>query len=131
MEPITFEEFVEKIGGPEQTSDIELRGMAKDIDLDVPPNIRRDTLLRRLFEASDIPKKSTPVEATPKPASSPQEPPGVVYQVSLKAQANRWRGGYLWRTGVTEIPEKMMSKAMLLALEGDKDFRVRKVRIEE
>ena len=131
MEPISFEEFKEKL---KDESDIELRGMARDINLELPPRILRETLLKRLFDASDLPKKPTPVEAAPIPAkSSPtkQEPPGVVYQVALKAAKNRWRGGYLWRTGVTEIPEKMMSKPMLLALEGDKDFRVRKVKIEE
>lgn len=128
MKPITFEEFKEKL---KDTSDIELRGMARDLDLEVPPHILRDNLLKRLFEVSDIPKRSTPVETSEKPQSSPKVSPGVVYQVTLKAQRSRWRGGCLWRVGTTEIPKEMMSKAMIKALEGDKDFHIKKVKIEE
>lgn len=135
MGSITFEAFCERLI---EDKDKDLRVMAQDMGLQLPSRLSRENLLKRLYEAYDGDKESTPADSEPVKEStervsteipSVSVPPGpgedvprVVYHVFLRAKVGRRRGGRFWKLGNNIVPAEEMSKELLEALQNDKSF---------
>lgn len=127
MEPITYEQFKERLAGESYQS---LHAMAKERGVVVAGNISRENLYAQLYESLDVPKSTSDEEPKKSPLDPPPQkakPSGVVYHVYLRSPMDRYRGDRFWKRGMTEVPAETMTEETLEALRGDKCFRVIKV----